>query len=125
MPTAYKQLDIVQKKLEAHYKEMQDLEFTIENNKLWILQTRNGKRNGVATIKIALDMYKEKLYSKHNAINKINHSHINELLLPMIDENKIKNILPIGSGLPAGPGCATGRVVFTPDEAEKHFEAQT
>ena len=121
MPDAYKKLDHVQKKLEQHYKEMQDLEFTIENKKLWILQTRTGKRNGVATIQIALDMYKEKLHSKDDMINKIRPEHINELLLPMIDENKIQAIKPIGTGLPAGPGCATGQVCFSPDEAEKQF----
>ena len=121
MPRAFKKLDDVQKKLEQHYKEMQDLEFTIENNKLWILQTRTGKRNGIATIQIALDMYKEKLHSQNDMINKIQPEHINELLLPMIDENKIKDIIPIGEGLPAGPGCATGQVFFSPDEAEKQF----
>ena len=121
MPRAFKKLDDVQKKLEQHYKEMQDLEFTIENNKLWILQTRTGKRNGIATIQIALDMYKEKLHSEDDMINKIKPEHINELLLPMIDENKIKDIIPIGEGLPAGPGCATGQVFFSPDEAEKQF----
>ena len=117
MPRAYQQLDKVQKKLEKHYKEMQDLEFTIENKKLWILQTRNGKRNGVATIKIALDMYKEKLHSKQDLINKVKPEHINEILLPMINEEKIKDISPIAEGLPAGPGCATGQVAFTPDDA--------
>ena len=121
MPRAFKKLDDVQKKLEQHYKEMQDLEFTIENNKLWILQTRTGKRNGIATIQIALDMYKEKLHSQNDMIHKIQPEHINELLLPMIDENKIKDIIPIGEGLPAGPGCATGQVFFSPDEAEKQF----
>ena len=117
MPAVYKQLDTVQKKLEKHYKEMQDLEFTIENKKLWILQTRNGKRNGVATIKIALDMLQEKLHSKQDLINKIKPEHINEILLPMINEEQITDILPIAAGLPAGPGCATGQVVFNPDDA--------
>jgi len=122
MPKVFNELNAVQKKLEFHYKEMQDLEFTIEKNKLWILQTRKGKRNGIATIKIALDMYKENLHSKKITLNKINHSHINEILLPMIDKNKVKNISPMGQGLPAGPGCATGQAVFTPDEAEKQFQ---
>ena len=121
MPSVYKQLYKVQKKLEKHYKEMQDLEFTIENKKLWILQTRTGKRNGIATIKIALDMYKEKLHSRQHMINKIKPEHINEILLPMIDESKLHDITPIGQGLPAGPGCATGQIFFTPDEAKKQF----
>ena len=119
MPNIYNKLNIVQRKLEKHYKEMQDLEFTIENKKLWILQTRVGKRNGIATIKIALDMYQEKLHSKQSMINKIKPEHINEILLPMIDESRLENIVPIGRGLPAGPGCATGQVFFNPEEAEK------
>jgi len=123
MPDVYKQLNIVQKKLEKHYKEMQDLEFTIENKQLWILQTRTGKRNGIATIKIALDMYQEKLHSRKDMVNKIKPEHINEILLPMIDEKKIQNITPIGQGLPAGPGCATGQVFFTPNEAEEQFKS--
>ena len=121
MPLVYKELYKVQNKLEKHYKEMQDLEFTIENQKLWILQTRKGKRNGIATIKIALDMYQEKLHSQSEIINKIKPEHINEILLPTINETTIKHLQPIGMGLPAGPGCATGQVVFNPEEAERQY----
>ena len=121
MPAVYQELYEVQSKLEKHYKEMQDLEFTIENQKLWILQTRTGKRNGIATIKIALDMYKEKLQSQSEIIAKIEPDHINEILLPTINESTVKNLNPVGAGLPAGPGCATGQVVFNPQDAEEQY----
>ena len=117
MPEMYKELNIVQKKLENHYNEMQDIEFTIENNKLWLLQTRNGKRNGIATIKIALDMMEEKMHSSQTMLNKILPHHINEILLPTIDYSKSVKTKIISHGLPAGPGCATGQVVFSPEDA--------
>ena len=117
MPEMYKELNIVQKKLENHYNEMQDIEFTIENNKLWLLQTRNGKRNGLATIKIALDMMEEKMHSSQTMLNKISPQHINEILLPTIDYSKSVKTKIISHGLPAGPGCATGQVVFSPEDA--------
>ena len=117
MPEMYKELNIVQKKLENHYNEMQDIEFTVENNKLWLLQTRNGKRNGLATIKIALDMMEEKMHSSQTMLNKILPHHINEILLPTIDYNKSLKTKIISRGLPAGPGCATGQVVFYPEDA--------
>ena len=117
MPEMYKELNIVQKKLENHYNEMQDIEFTIENNKLWLLQTRNGKRNGIATIKIALDMMEEKIHSSQTMLNKILPHHINEILLPTIDYSKSVKTKIISHGLPAGPGCATGQVVFSPEDA--------
>mgnify|MGYP001158426214 FL=1 len=117
MPEMYKELNTVQKKLENHYNEMQDIEFTIENNKLWLLQTRNGKRNGLATIKIALDMMEEKMHSSQAMLNKILPHHINEILLPTIDYSKSVKTKIISRGLPAGPGCATGQVVFSPEDA--------
>ena len=117
MPEMYKELNIVQKKLESHYNEMQDIEFTIENNKLWLLQTRNGKRNGLATIKIALDMMEEKMHSSQTMLNKISPQHINEILLPTIDYSKSVKTKIVSHGLPAGPGCATGQVVFSPEDA--------
>ena len=122
LPKIYKELNGVQKRLEKHYKEMQDIEFTIEEDKLWILQTRAGKRSGTATIKIALDMLKEKILSKKNMLNKINSNHINEVLLPTIDYSLHKKLQPIAVGLAAGPGAATGRVVFCPDEAEQQYK---
>ncbi len=117
MPKVYKQLTQVFLKLEKHYKDMQDIEFTVENNKLWMLQTRSGKRTAKAAIKIAVDMVKEKLISKKEAILRIDPNTLNTLLHPTLDENVEKQI--IASGLPASPGAASGKVVFSADEAEK------
>ena len=121
MPKIYKKLNTIQKKLEKHYKEMQDIEFTIENEKIWILQTRNGKRNGVATIKIAIDMYAEKIITKQNLLTKIKPRHINEMLHPTINYTKTHNLNALTIGLPAGPGAASGQVVFNPEDAEKYY----
>ncbi len=117
MPGPYKELEKVFLKLEKHYREMQDIEFTVENNKLWMLQTRSGKRTAKAAIKIAVDMVKEKLISKKEAILRIDPNTIDTLLHPTLDEKVKKEIL--ASGLPASPGAASGKVVFTADEAEK------
>ena len=117
MPVVYKQLTQVFLKLEKHYKDMQDIEFTVENNKLWMLQTRSGKRTAKAAIKIAVDMVKEKLISKKEAILRIDPNSLDTLLHPTLDENVEKQI--IASGLPASPGAASGKVVFSADEAEK------
>ena len=119
MPLMYKTLNQIQKKLELHYNEMQDIEFTIENKKLWLLQTRKGKRNGLATIQIALDMSKEKMITQKEMLAKIHPKHINEILLPTIDYKKNNQLKSLGQGLPAGPGCASGQMVFSPDKAEK------
>ena len=119
MPAMYNQLHKIQKKLESHYNEMQDIEFTIENNKLWLLQTRKGKRNGFASIKIAIDMWKEKKMNQQNMLKKILPKHINEILLPTINYHYQKELNTIATGLPAGPGCATGQIVFDPETAEK------
>ena len=91
MPSMYKQLNQIQKKLETHYNEMQDIEFTIENKKLWLLQTRNGKRNGLATIKIGIDMLEEKMHTEKMLLQKISPQHINEILLSIINYKKIQN----------------------------------
>ena len=120
MPVVYKQLTQVFLKLEKHYKDMQDIEFTVENNKLWMLQTRSGKRTAKAAIKIAVDMVKEKLISKKEAILRIDPNSLDTLLHPTLDENVEKQI--IASGLPASPGAASGKVVFSADEAEKLSE---
>ena len=117
MPQVYKKLAQVFVKLERHYREMQDIEFTVENNKLWMLQTRAGKRTAKAAIKIAVDMVKEKLISKKEAILRINPNTLDTLLHPTLDDKVKKTV--IASGLPASPGAASGKVVFTADEAEK------
>ena len=117
MPKVYSQLAKVFLKLEKHYRDMQDIEFTVENNKLWMLQTRSGKRTAKAAIKIAVDMVKEKLISKKEAILRIDPNTLDTLLHPTLDEKVEKNI--IATGLPASPGAASGKVVFTADDAER------
>ncbi len=119
MPDIYSKLNTIQKKLEYHYKDMQDLEFTIQKNKLWLLQTRNGKRNGQAAIKIALDLIDSKTISKKTGLNRINTNHVNELLYPTLSHSDQKNKKPIASGLPAGPGCAFGQIVFDSGRAKE------
>ncbi|MCS7109592.1 MAG: pyruvate, phosphate dikinase, partial [Candidatus Micrarchaeota archaeon] len=115
MPDAYKELERIAKVLEKHYREMQDMEFTIENGKLWMLQTRAGKRTAAAAVKIAVDMVKEGLITKEEAIMRVSPSQIDQLLHRQIDPS-IK-VSPIAKGLPASPGAATGKIVFTADEA--------
>lgn len=115
MPKAYKELERIAKLLEKHYREMQDMEFTIENGKLWMLQTRTGKRTAAAAVKIAVDMVKEKLITKEEAIMRVSPSQIDQLLHRQIDPSVKVN--PIAKGLPASPGAATGKIVFTADEA--------
>ena len=117
MPKIYRELKEIFIKLERHYKDMQDIEFTVENNKLWMLQTRTGKRTAKAAIKIAVDMVKEKLISKKEAVLRIDPNTLDTLLHPTLDETVKKNI--IASGLPASPGAASGKVVFSADEAER------
>ncbi|MBV7441107.1 pyruvate, phosphate dikinase [Weeksellaceae bacterium TAE3-ERU29] len=117
MPEQYKQLFEIQGRLEKHYKDMQDIEFTIENGKLYMLQCRVGKRNGVAAVKMATDMYEEGLIDDKTAIMRVKPNQLVELLLPMIDPDQEKTTKPIAKGLPAGPGGAVGRVVFTSDDA--------
>ena len=120
MPKVYKQLEKVFIKLEKHFKDMQDIEFTVDKNNLWMLQTRSGKRTAKAAIKIAVDMVKEKLISKKEALLRIDPNTLDTLLHPTLDEKVKKEI--IASGLPASPGAASGKVVFTADEAEKLSE---
>ncbi len=117
MPKIYKQLKQIFKQLEKKYKDMQDIEFTVEDNKLWMLQTRSGKRTAKAAIKIAVDMVKEKLISNKEAILRIDPNTLDTLLHPTLDEKAEKKI--IASGLPASPGAASGKVTFSADEAEK------
>jgi len=117
MPKVYKKLDGFQRSLEKHYHDMLDLEFTIQNGKLYMLQCRTGKRNGPAAVKMALDMYKEKLIAGKEAVMRVEPSQIDELLHPIIDPEEEKKSKPIAEGLPAGPGGASGQVVFSADEA--------
>ncbi len=117
MPKVYKQLYKILKKLEKHYKDMQDVEFTVENKKLWMLQTRSGKRTAKSAVKIAVDMVKEKLISKKEAVLRIDPHSLDNLLHPTLDEKSTINV--IANGLPASPGAASGKVVFTSEEAER------
>ena len=117
MPNVYRDLKNTLFKLEKHYKDMQDVEFTVENKKLWILQTRSGKRTAEAAIKIAVDMTKEKLISKKVALLRIDPNSLDTLLHPTLDKTVEKKI--IAKGLPASPGAASGKVVFTAEEAER------
>ncbi len=116
MPDLYKELVEVYQKLEKHYRDMQDLEFTIENHKLWLLQTRNGKRTITADIKIALDMVAEGLIDKREAILRVEPEKLDNLLHPTLDPTAAKELL--AKGLPASPGAACGEIVFCADEAE-------
>jgi len=117
MPKVYKNLFKILSKLEKHYKDMQDVEFTVENKKLWILQTRSGKRTSKSAVKIAVDMVKEKLISKNEAVLRIDPNSLDTLLHPTLDEKS--SIEVIANGLPASPGAASGKVVFTSEEAER------
>jgi len=117
MPEIYKQLFDIQRRLEKHYRDMQDIEFTIENKRLFMLQCRIGKRNGVAAVRIATDMVREKLIDAETAVMRVSPAQLVELLLPMIDPVAEKTITVIAKGLPAGPGGAKGRAVFTSEEA--------
>ncbi len=118
MPMLYKQLDDIQKKLEHHYKDMQDIEFTIQKGRLWMLQTRVGKRNGPAAVRMAVEMCQEKLIDKKTALMRVKPSQLDELLHPMVDPEAEKNVKELAKGLPAGPGGANGMIVFTADDAE-------
>ena len=117
MPEVYRELFKILKKLEKHYKDMQDVEFTVENNKLWILQTRSGKRTSKSAVKIAVDLVKEKLISKNDAVLRIDPDSLDTLLHPTLDEKS--SIEVIANGLPASPGAASGKVVFTSEEAKR------
>jgi pyruvate,orthophosphate dikinase len=117
MPKLYKQLDAIQKKLEKHYHDMQDIEFTIEKDRLFMLQCRIGKRNGPAAVQMAVDMFREKLIKKEDAVMRVTPSQLDELLHPVIDPHVEKEHKPLARGLPAGPGGATGQIVFSAADA--------
>ncbi|MGH7455801.1 MAG: PEP/pyruvate-binding domain-containing protein, partial [bacterium] len=121
MPEVYKQLLVIRQKLERHYKDMQDVEFTVQNGKLWMLQTRNGKRTGFAAFKIAHDMVQEKLIKKEEALRRLDPKALNQLLRPIFDAKQKEEAVHAGKvlakGLNAGPGAASGRIVFNAPDA--------
>ncbi|NJM08780.1 pyruvate, phosphate dikinase [Candidatus Gracilibacteria bacterium] len=119
MPDVYAQFATIAKQLERHYKDVQDVEFTIERGKLWMLQTRNGKRTGAAAVKIAVDLANEGMIDRATAVQRVEPAALDQLLHPMIDPAARKNISALTSGLPASPGAASGKAVFDPDEAEQ------
>lgn len=119
MPEIYQQLFDIQHQLELHYKDMQDIEFTIQEGHLWLLQTRNGKRTGAAMVKIAIDLLNEGLIDEKTALTRISPNKLDELLHPIFDTEALKQAEEIGKGLPASPGAATGQIVFFADEADK------
>ena len=116
MPEIYKELDELQNRLEDHYADMQDLEFTIEEGKLWILQTRNGKRTGASMVRIAVEMLEEGMLDEKKALLRVEPEKLNELLHPVFDKKALADAREITKGLPASPGAATGQVVFFADE---------
>ena len=118
-PEIYKELNETQQKLEDHYKDMQDIEFTFQDSKLWLLQTRNGKRTGSAMVKIAIDMLNDGEIDEKNAIMRVEPNKLNELLHPVFDEEAISKATVITKGLPASPGASSGQIVFFADEAEE------
>lgn len=119
MPEVYKELDAIQNHLEDHYKDMQDIEFTIQDGKLWMLQCRNGKRTGAAMVKIAMDMLREGRIDEKTAVLRCEPAKLDELLHPVFDKKAIASAKVITKGLPASPGAATGPVVFFADDAAK------
>lgn len=117
MPEIYLELDALQTKLENHYKDMQDMEFTVQEGKLWFLQTRNGKRTGAAMVKIAIDMLHQGMITEKAALLRVDPNKLDELLHPIFDKTALKSAKVIAKGLAASPGAATGRVVFNADDA--------
>jgi pyruvate,orthophosphate dikinase len=123
MPSIYKELFETQQKLEKHYHDMQDMEFTIQDGKLWMLQTRNGKRTGAAMVKMAVDMLAEGLIDEKTAVLRMEPNKLDELLHPVFEASAIANAKVLSKGLPASPGAATGKIVFTAHDAEVEAEA--
>jgi len=120
MPEMFKELNDYQDTLETHYRDMQDMEFTIQDGKMWILQTRNGKRTGSAMVKIAMDLLKEGMIDEKEALLIIEPNKLDELLHPIFDPKALQRAHIIAQGLPASPGAATGKIVFFADEANKY-----
>jgi len=121
MPEVFQQLDAVRAKLESHYRDMQDIEFTVQRGKLFMLQTRNGKRTAKAALKIAVDMVRDGVIDKKEAVARIVPSSLDQLLHPTLDPKAVRKV--IAKGLPASPGAASGKIVFTADDAEKQAYA--
>ena len=119
MPDIYRKLQSVRDRLERHFQDMQDFEFTIDDERLYLLQTRNGKRTGLAAVRIAVDMHGEDLLDEPAALMKIPADSIDSLLAPTFESRALAEVSPIARGLPAGPGAASGRIVFTPEDADK------
>src|SRR3989442_8486329 len=117
LPKVYAEFSAITQLLEKHYRDMQDCEFTIERGKLWMLQTRTGKRTGAASVRIAVDMASEKLIDRATAVQRVTPDHLDQLLHPTVDPKTDAPVL--ATGLPASPGAAQGTVVFSPDEAEE------
>ncbi|GAB1418361.1 pyruvate, phosphate dikinase [Bacteroidales bacterium] len=118
MPAIFKELDVIQQKLEDHYRDMQDLEFTIQDGKLWLLQTRSGKRTGAAMVRISMEMLKQGVISKNEALLRVEPNRLDELLHPVFATEALAKARVLAKGLPASPGAATGQIVFDADEAE-------
>jgi len=116
-PEVYAQFEKIANTLENHYKDMQDMEFTVEDRKLFMLQTRNGKRTAAAAVKVAVDLVKEGLIDKDTAVMRVEPDQINQLLHPVFDADELKKATPVTKGLPASPGAATGQIVFSADDA--------
>ena len=117
MPAIYKELDELQNKLEQHYRDMQDMEFTVQDGKLWFLQTRNGKRTGTAMVKIAMDLVREGMIDEKTALLRCEPNKLDELLHPIFDKEALKKAKVLTRGLPASPGAASGQIVFFADDA--------
>ncbi|HCK99104.1 MAG TPA: pyruvate, phosphate dikinase, partial [Candidatus Marinimicrobia bacterium] len=122
MPVVYKQLVEVETKLENHYKDMQDLEFTIQDGRLWLLQTRTGKRTGAAMVRIAMEMLEQGMIDEKTALARVAPNRLDELLHPVFDTTALEKAKVIAKGLPASPGAATGKIVFFADEAQEWAE---
>ena len=119
MPALYQELNTIQQKLEDHYKDMQDMEFTVQEGKLWFLQTRNGKRTGTAMVKIAMDLMREGVIDEKTAVMRCEPQKLDELLHPVFDKEALKKAKVITQGLPASPGAACGQIVFHADDAQE------
>ncbi|MDP8204220.1 MAG: pyruvate, phosphate dikinase [Candidatus Tenebribacter mawsonii] len=120
MPELYKELNEIETKLENHYKDMQDIEFTVQDGKMWLLQTRNGKRTGAAMVRMAIEMLENGFIDEKTALMRVEPNKLDELLHPVFDGSAIKEAKVLAKGLPASPGAATGQLVFFADEAHKY-----